>query len=74
MLDPPQPTGAPPAGHHLVGDEQHVMAVADLANHLEVPGRGGCHAQRRADDRLGYECRHVLGALLTNGGLQRARA
>ena len=49
--------GAAVAAQHFVGDEQHVVAVADLAHAPVVvgmrrePGRGG------ADDRLGEERR-----------------
>ena len=49
------------ARHHLIGDEQHVVAIADLADALKV-AVGRRHATHgRADDRLGDEASHVLG-------------
>ncbi len=46
------------AAHHLVEDEEHAVAVANLANALEVAGHGRHGAERRADDRLGDERHH----------------
>ena len=40
VLDPEVPARPPDAGHDLVADEQHVVAVADLADGLVVARRG----------------------------------
>ena len=36
VVDREPPAGAAEAGHHLVGDQQDAVAVADLAHALEV--------------------------------------
>src|SRR5262249_991132 len=52
------------------GDEQDVVAVADLADGLEIAGRRRHRAQGRADHRLGDEGSHVLGALAADLALK----
>src|SRR5579859_5430763 len=45
-------SGAAHAGHHLIGDEKHIMLPTDFSDALDVAiGRHGS-AQRRADDWL----------------------
>ena len=56
--------GAAHAAHHFVEDQQHAVAVADFADALEVAGRRGNRAERRADDGLGDERGDVVGAEL----------
>ncbi len=50
--------GAAPAGHHFVGDEEHAVAVADLAQAREVFGRRNEDAVG-ADNRLDDDGGHV---------------
>ena len=45
------------AAEHLVGDEQHVVTVADLADAAIVVGVRRDAGRRSADDRLGEERR-----------------
>ena len=56
------PTGAAEPGHDLVGDPQHSVAVADLADRLVVAGGRGQRRCRGTHDRLGDERRDVLPA------------
>ena len=49
------PAGAAHPAHDFVEDEQHAVAVADLADALEITGRGRDAAKRRADYGLGDE-------------------
>ena len=70
MLDREPATRASEPGHHLVGDEQHVVAVADVADALEVPWRRRDGAHGRPDDRFGDEARHVLGAVPADDALE----
>ena len=49
--------GPPEAGHHLVGDQEHAVAPADLGDPRPVVIRWDGGRQCRADDRLGDECR-----------------
>ena len=63
--------GSPCADQHLVGDEEYVVAVADLPNASEVVGRWNRGARRRAAHRLGNERRDRLGLLTDDRLLQR---
>ncbi len=77
-LHAPQPgteqgAAAAEAGHHLVGDEQHVVTVADLAHQRPVGGRRHDHAGRTLD-RFGDEGRHRIGALELDLALERGGA
>ena len=51
VLDGEPLSGSPESGHHLVGDEDDAVTVADLANTGQVTGRGD-HDARRAGHRL----------------------
>src|SRR5688572_30163571 len=52
VVDPEFSAGAPETGHHLVGDEEHVVRIADATDFLEVAGGGRLGTERRADYRL----------------------
>ena len=60
VFERPPCATSPGAAHHLVGDHQNAMAVADLAHHPCVPGRSGDRAAGGADDGLEHEARDVL--------------
>src|SRR5687768_9347645 len=51
---------APHPAHQLVGDQEHAMPVADLADAGEIVGNGSDAAKRRRDDRLGNEGHDAL--------------
>ena len=55
---------------HLVGDQEHVVAVADLAEGAEVVGRRRQAGAGGAEDRLGDEGGDRLGPLLQDDPLQ----
>ena len=59
-----QRAGAAHAAHHLVEDQQHAVAIADLADALEVAFGRRHRARRRADHRLGDEGHHRVGTEL----------
>ncbi len=54
--------GAAHAAHHLVQDQQRAIAVADLADALEIAGQGGDAAGGGADDRFSEEGGDRVGA------------
>jgi hypothetical protein len=60
------------AGDHLVGDEQHLVAVADLANEREVVV-GWIDDAAAAVDRFGDERRHRAGPFAQDRLLQQPR-
>jgi hypothetical protein len=66
--------GAAESRHHLVGDEQHAVAPADLGEPGPVAVGRHERAAGRADDRLGHDGRHRLRALATDHLLDRVRA
>ncbi len=70
VLDREPSAGPPEAAHDLIGDQEHLIAVADLADALEVPGRGRHRAHGCADHGLGDEARDVLGPVPPDGALQ----
>ncbi len=49
------------AGHDFVGDQQHFMTSAYIADRLSVAGRRGNNTTGSADDGLKHECGHRLG-------------
>ena len=57
MIQRKPATGPAESGDDFIGDEQHVIPVADLSHRGEVVRRRGNHAPR-ADDRLGDERGH----------------
>ena len=62
---------APGAAHHLVGDQQHAVAVAYLSDAPEIARRGRRAAESRAGHRLGDESGDVFGADPEDFSLQR---
>ena len=68
-----QRAGAAHAAHHLVEDQQHAVAVANLADALEVAFGRRHGAGGGADHRLGDEGHHRVGAELVDLGFERAR-
>ena len=69
VLEPKALSGATGGGNHLLGDEKHLILVADLAAARKlVIGRYG--DATRALNRLRQEHGHVLGTLPQNGLLQ----
>ena len=66
VLEREQAPRAAEAGDHLVGDQQHVVPVADLADAREVVVRGDDDAAR-ALHGLGDEHRHRVGSLAQDG-------
>src|SRR5215471_2313531 len=54
------------AAHHLVENEQHAVAVADVAHALKITRHRGDRAQGGADDRLGDKGDDVRAAELLN--------
>jgi hypothetical protein len=67
-----QRTGATHAAHHLVEDQEDAVAVADLADALEVVWHSRSCAERCADHGLGNEGNDVLAAELIDLVLQLA--
>jgi hypothetical protein len=65
------PPGAPEPGHHLVGDEQHAVAPADLGDRGPVVVRRNGAAQRGAGDRFRDERGHGLGPGLDDRAVER---
>ena len=55
--------GAARTGQHLVGDEEHLVAIADLPDPAEVVRRRHGSPARRPTHRLGDERRHRLRTL-----------
>jgi len=53
-----QGAGATHAAHHLVEDQEHAVAVADLADALEIAGRRRHRAGRGTDHCFGHESHH----------------
>ena len=66
-------TGAPEAGHHLVADEQHAVAVADLADRLQI-AVGGHDDAVGAGDRLEDDGSHGVRPLVLENLLQMGAA
>jgi hypothetical protein len=66
-----QRAGPAHAAHHLVEDQQHAVAVADLADAPEIARRRRHRAGGGADYRLGDESHHGLGPQPQNLVLQR---
>ena len=54
--------GAPHAAHHLVQNQQHAVAVANLADAFQIAGHRRHRARRCAHHRLGHKGHHALGA------------
>src|SRR5438309_138013 len=67
-------SGAAHARHHLVGDEEHAVAVARLSHEPVILGRWNDRSRRGADDRLGDEGGHRVGAFFTDLCVQCLRA
>src|SRR5439155_649588 len=67
-------SGAAHARHHLVGDEEHAVAVARLSHEPVILGRWNDRSCRGADGRLRDEGGHRVGAFFTDLCLQRLRA
>ena len=66
-----RPAAEPPdAGHHLVADQQHAVAVADLAHRPQV-AVGRREDAAGADHRLGEEGGDAVGAELADPLFQR---
>ena len=65
--------GPPHPGHHLVEDHERAMRVADAPDLLEVAGRRGRRAKRRADHRLGHEGDCPVRAEIGDLGFECAR-
>jgi hypothetical protein len=74
VLDGEVAAGAAEPGHHLVGDEEDTVAVADLPDAGQVARGSGDGPERGADDRLGDEGGDVLGADLRMCGRARRRS
>ena len=70
VLQPEPAAGAAEAGDHFVGDEQHVVARADLADAREVV-RGRDDDAAGALDRLGDERGDRIGAFAQDGVFER---
>src|SRR5262249_9654364 len=68
-----QGAGASHAAHHLVENEEHAVAIADLAHALEISRHRGDGAQGGAHDRLGDEGDDVLAAELFELALELLR-
>ena len=66
-----QRAGATHAAHHLVEDQEHAVAVADLADAPEIAGSGGHRSRRRADDGFRDEGHHGVRAELENFVFER---
>jgi hypothetical protein len=64
------PAGSTKTGHHLIGDEQDAVTIADLANPLKIAGSCGNRTERRAHHRLGNECGNIVSADLPNRELE----
>ena len=62
LLDGVERAGAAHAAHHLVGDEEDAVPVADLAHALEVAGHRRHGTLGRAADSLGAEGDHAARA------------
>jgi hypothetical protein len=60
-------------GHHLVGDEQHAVAAADVGDRPPVPVGRLDRGQRRTNDRLGDERGDGAGPGRLEGPVQLAR-
>jgi hypothetical protein len=69
VLDREALAGAPEAGHHLVGDQQHAVPSADLGQPRPVLLRRDQRPAARADDRLGDDGGHRLGPLVSDDSL-----
>ncbi len=65
-----QGPGAAHAAHHLVGDVENAVAVADVANALDVPGRGRHGTHGGSDDGLGAEGDDPLRAGMADGRVE----
>ncbi len=70
MFEREELAGAADAGQHLVGDEQHAVAIADFADARVVARRRHGGAGRRAADRLGDERGDVLRPGFEDRGFQ----
>ena len=68
-----QRAGAAHAAHHLIEDQQHAVAIADLADALEVAGNRRHRAHGRADHRLDDESGDGLRPQLDDHRLELAR-
>ena len=74
VLDREPVAGAAEPGDHLVGDQQHLVAVAHLPHGRQIAVGQRHRRARRTGHRLDDERRHVLGAAREDGGLERRRA
>ena len=61
------------AAHDLVQDQEHAVAIADLADRPEIARHRRHRAERRADHGLGDEPDHGLGAQALDGRLELGR-
>ena len=68
-----QMPGPAHAAHHLVKDQQHAMAVADLADTREITRQCRHRAKRRAHHRLGDKGHHIVRSQPEDFGLQLIR-
>ncbi len=66
--------GAPEAGHHFVGDQQHAVPAADLGETRPVLVGRNQRASGRADDGLCDDGRDRLGALALDQRFDRVHA
>jgi hypothetical protein len=71
VLQPEPAPGASEAGDHVVADEEHVVAVADLPDPAEVALRRDDHPSAPSLHRLGDEGGHGLRALSEDGLLEQ---
>ena len=62
--------GAPHPAHHFVEDEQHAIAVADLADAREITWNRRDAAERRANDGFGYKGGHRVATERKNLGFE----
>ena len=60
MLQCPPGAAAPGAAHHFIGDHNHAIPVADLADQPCIAGRSRHHAAGGSDHRLEDESRDGL--------------
>ncbi len=70
LFDGIQGAGPAHAAHDFVGDEQHAVTVADLADPAEIAGHGRHCAGRGAHHGFRHECHHRVGAEALDGRFQ----
>jgi hypothetical protein len=70
VVDPEVLPGPAHAGHHFVGDEKHVVPVADLADFLVVAGPWDQGGRSGPHHGLGYEGGDRIRSLVKDRSLQ----